>query len=147
MPRFRAELERVGPGHFVDIPFDPREVFGQARPPVRGTVNGFPFGGRIAKYGGRNLLGFRRELREGAGIAEGDTVELDLELDTEPREVDVPPDLASAFDDEARAAFERMSYSHRKDYVDWIEGAKRQETRERRVAKAVEQIRMGKAQR
>ncbi len=147
MPRFRAELERVGPGQFVDIPFDPREAFGQARPPVRGTVNGFPFRGRISKYGGGYLLGFRRELRESAGIAEGNTVELDLELDTEPREVEVPPDLASAFDDEARAAFERMSYSHRKDYVDWVEEAKRQETRERRVAKAVEQIRRGEPQR
>ena len=147
MPRFRAELKRRGPGNFVDIPFDPREVFGEARPPVRGTVNGYPFRGRIAKYGGRYMLGFRRELREGAGIAEGDTIDLDVELDTEPREVEVPPDLASALDDETRAAFERMSYSHRKDYVDWITEAKRPETRERRVAKAIELIREGKPQR
>lgn len=147
MPRFQAELKRRGPGNFVDIPFDPRQVFGEARPPVRGTVNGYPFRGRIAKYGGSYMLGFKRELREGAGIAEGDTLDLDVELDTEPREVVVPTDLASAFDDEARAAFERMSYTHRKEYVDWITEARRPETRGRRVAKAVEMIREGKPQR
>jgi Bacteriocin-protection, YdeI or OmpD-Associated/Domain of unknown function (DUF1905) len=147
VPRFRAELERRGPGNFVEISFDPREVFGEARPPVRGTVNGFAFRGRVAKYGGQYLLGFRREIREGAGITEGDVVELALELDTEPREVEVPPDLEAAFDNETRAAFERMSYSHRKDYADWIEEAKRPETRARRVAKAVEMIRAGKPQR
>jgi Bacteriocin-protection, YdeI or OmpD-Associated/Domain of unknown function (DUF1905) len=147
VPRFRAELERRGPRNFVEIPFDPREVFGEARPPVRGTVNGFAFRGRVAKYGGQYLLGFRREIREGAGITEGDVVELALELDTEPREVEVPPDLEAAFDNETRAAFERMSYSHRKDYADWIEEAKRPETRARRVAKAVEMIRAGKPQR
>ena len=73
-------------------------------------------------------------------------LDLDLELDTEPREVDVPADLEAAFDDEARAAFERMSYTHRKEYADWIEEAKRPETRAP-VAKAVEMIREGKPQR
>jgi Bacteriocin-protection, YdeI or OmpD-Associated/Domain of unknown function (DUF1905) len=147
VPRFLAELKRRGPGNFVDIPFDPGEVFGEARPPVRGTVNGYAFRGRIAKYGGKYMLGFKRELREGAEIEEGDVLDLDLELDTEPREVDVPADLKAAFDDEAWAAFERMSYTHRKEYADWIEEAKRPETRARRVAKAVEMIREGKTQR
>ena len=147
MPRFLAELKRRGPGNFVDIPFDPVEVFGEARPPVEGTVNGYPFRGRIAKYSGVYLLGFKRELREAAEIEEGDVVDLDLELDTEPREVEVPPELASAFDDEVGKAFERMSYTHRKEYADWITEAKRPETRKRRVAKAVEMIRAGKPQR
>ena len=74
-------------------------------------------------------------------------LDLDLELDIDPREVDVPADLEAAFDDEARAAFEQMSYTHRKEYADWIEEAKRSETRERRIAKAVELIRAGKPQR
>jgi len=147
VPRFLAELKRRGPGNFVDVPFDPRELFGEARPPVHGTVNGYPFRGRIAKYGGTYLLGFERELREAAGIEEGDVLDLDLELDTEPREVEVPTDLEAAFDDEARAAFERMSYTHRKEYADWIEEAKRPETRARRVTKAVGMIREGKPQR
>jgi uncharacterized protein YdeI (YjbR/CyaY-like superfamily) len=74
-------------------------------------------------------------------------LDLDLELDTEPREVDVPADLEAALDGEAKAAFERMSYTHRKEYADWIEEAKRPETRARRVGKAVEMIREGKPQR
>lgn len=147
MPRFLAELKRRGPGNFVDVPFDPREIFGEARPPVQGTVNGYPFRGRIAKYGGTYLLGFKRELREAADIEEGDVLDLDLELDTEPREVEVPTDLEAAFDEKTRTAFERMSYTHRKEYADWIEEAKRPETRKRRVAKAVELIREGKPQR
>ena len=147
MPRFLAELKRRGPGNFVDIPFDPREVFGEERPPVQGMVNGYPFRGRIAKYGGTYLLGFKRELREAADIEEGDVLDLDLELDTEPREVDVPSDLEAALDGQSKAAFERMSYTHRKEYADWIEEAKRPETRARRVAKAVEMIREGKLQR
>ena len=72
-------------------------------------------------------------------------LDLDLELDTEPREVDVPADLEAAFDDEARAAFERMSYTHRKEYADWIEEAKRPETRERRIMAPVGLIREGAA--
>ena len=114
---------------------------------MQGTVNGYPFRGRIAKYGGTYLLGFKRELREAADIEEGDVLDLDLELDTEPREVEVPTDLEAAFDEKTRTAFERMSYTHRKEYADWIEEAKRPETRKRRVAKAVELIREGKPQR
>ena len=110
-------------------------------------MNGYAFRGRIAKYGGTYLLGFKRELREAADIEEGDVLDLDLELDTEPREIEVPTDLEAAFDEETRTAFERMSYTHRKEYADWIEEAKRPETRKRRVAKAVELIREGKPQR
>jgi uncharacterized protein YdeI (YjbR/CyaY-like superfamily) len=88
-----------------------------------------------------------RELRENAGAAAGETVEVELELDTNPRTVRLPKDLASALDDEARAAFDRMSYTHRKEYVDWIKEAKREETRRRRIAQAVELIRRGKPRR
>jgi uncharacterized protein YdeI (YjbR/CyaY-like superfamily) len=74
-------------------------------------------------------------------------VEIELELDTKPRIVRLPKDFAAALDKDARAEFDRMSYSHRKDYVDWIKEAKREETRRRRIAKAVEMIRQGKPQR
>jgi hypothetical protein len=144
VPRFLAELKQRGPGNFVEIPFDPLEVFGEARPPVRGNLNGFPFRGRIAKYGGEYMLGFRREIREGASVEAGDTVDVEIELDTEPRTVALPDDLAAALDEEARATFDRMAYTHRREYVEWITEAKRPETRTRRVAKAAELIRDGK---
>ena len=113
-------------------------MFGEARPPVRGNLNGFQFRGRIAKYGGEYMLGFRREIREGASVEAGDT---------EPRTVALPDDLAAALDEEARATFDRMAYTHRREYVEWITEAKRPETRTRRVTKAAELIRDGKPQR
>jgi bifunctional DNA-binding transcriptional regulator/antitoxin component of YhaV-PrlF toxin-antitoxin module len=130
------------------VPLDVPAVFGRARPPVRGTVNGAPFRSTITKYGGDDYyLVVNREVREAAGVAAGETVEIEVELDTKPRIVRLPKDLAAALDDEARASFDAMSYTHRKEYVDWIKEAKREDTRRRRIAKAVGLIRQGKAQR
>jgi hypothetical protein len=84
VPRFRAELKLRGSAHFVDLPFDPREHLGEARPQVRGTVNGTPFRARISTYGGQFMLRFNREIRDAAGLAAGDPVEIDIERDTEP---------------------------------------------------------------
>jgi uncharacterized protein YdeI (YjbR/CyaY-like superfamily) len=131
----------------VEVPLDLPKVFGRARPPVSGTVNGAPLRSTIAKYGDDYLLVINRQVREAARAAAGDTVEIELELDTKPRIVRLPKDFAAALDKDARAEFNRMSHSHRKDYVDWIKEAKREETRRRRIAKAVEMIREGKPQR
>lgn len=147
MHRFRAELKREGPGTYVEVPLDVPAVFGRARPPVRGTINGSPLRSTIAKYGDGYFLGINREVRKAAGVAPGDTVDIELELDVKPRTVRVPKDLADALDDETRAAFDRMSYTHRREYVEWINEAKREETRRRRVAKAVELIAEGKPRR
>jgi hypothetical protein len=148
VPRFRAELQLTGrTGTYVEVPLDVPAVFGRARPPVRGTVNGAPLRSTIAKYGDDYLLVINRQVREAAGVVAGDTVDIELELDTKPRIVRLPKDLAAALDEEARAKFDRMSYSHRKDYVDWIKDAKREETRRRRIKKAVAMIREGKPQR
>jgi hypothetical protein len=148
VPRFRAELQLTGrTGTYVEVPLDVPAVFGRARPPVRGTVNGAPLRSTIARYGDEYLLVINRQVREAAGAAAGDTVEIQLELDRKPRVVRLPKDFAAALDKDARAKFDRMSYSHRKDYVDWIKEAKREETRQRRIAKAVELIRQGKPQR
>ena len=141
--RFEGVLAQRGGGALVEIPLDVPAVFGGKRVPVRGTINGYPFRTTIATYGGRYYLGFRREIREGAGIDAGDPVVVQLERDDEPRTVEVPDDLAAALDTETRASFDRLSYTHRKEYVRWIEEAKRAETRRRRVAKAVELLRAG----
>ena len=93
--------------------------------------------------GGRYLLPLSAENRAAAGVAAGDEVDVDLELDTEPREVAVPADLTAALaeDDSAREAFERLSYSHRRRHVLAIEEAKTPETRQRRIAKALQLLR------
>jgi hypothetical protein len=149
VPRFRAELQLEGKtATYVVVPLDVPAVFGRARPPVRGTVNGAQFRSTITKYGGDDYyLVVNRQVREAAGVSAGETVEVDVELDTEPRIVRLPKDFAAALDDEARGSFDEMSYTHRKEYVDWIKDAKREDTRRRRIAKAVELIRQGKPQR
>jgi hypothetical protein len=148
VPRFRAELKLEGKtGTYVEVPLDVPAVFGRARPPVRGTINGAPLRSTIAKYRDDYLLVIHRKMREAAGVAAGETVELDLELDTKPRTVTVPRDLAAALDKRTRAVFDGMSYTHRREYVEWIVEAKREETRRRRIAKAVALIGEGKLRR
>jgi hypothetical protein len=100
---FTATLEASGRGggHWVVVPFDAREAFGQARPPVRGTVNGAPIRVRPAAYGETTVLGLRREIRQAAGIGPGDTVEVVLELDDSPRQVDVPAELEAVLSADA----------------------------------------------
>lgn len=131
----------------MEVPFDAKQVFGAARPPVRGTVNGTPFRSRLAVYGGTTYLGLTREVRSAAGIEVGSKVAAVMERDDAPREVDVPEPLARALgrDKTAKAAFDKLAFTHRKEYAQWIAEAKREDTRGRRVAKAVEMLRDGVA--
>ncbi|HEX2235296.1 MAG TPA: DUF1905 domain-containing protein [Actinomycetota bacterium] len=139
------QAEEGGPAVFVEVPDDVRDRLGKKRAPVRGTINGTPFRSTIAVYGARGLIPVPRRLRERAGIAPGEGLVVELERDDEPREVDVPPDLEAALaaDEEARAAFTKLSYSHRKEYVAWIEEAVRAETRRRRIERTVGRLREG----
>ena len=116
------------------------------RPAVRVTINGYTYRSTVATMGGKLLLPVSAEVRAGAGVAAGDEVEVQVELDTAPREVTVPVDFAAALDAEpaARQAFDSLSYSNKRYHVLAIEGAKAAETRQRRIAKAVEDLRAGK---
>ncbi|HTN22829.1 MAG TPA: YdeI/OmpD-associated family protein [Solirubrobacteraceae bacterium] len=144
---FTATLEDSGRGggRWVVVPFDAREAFGQARPPVRGTVNGTPLRSRLSVYGGVTVLGLRREVRDAAGIEVGDTVEVTLELDDAPREVQVPAELEAvlAGDPQLRAIYDGLAFTHRREYAEWVGEAKRQETRDTRAAKAAQMLRDG----
>jgi hypothetical protein len=130
----------------VELPFDAKERYGKARAPVRGRVNGVEFRTTVAVYSGVSLIGFNKALREQAGIELGDEVTVELENDDEPREVDVPPVLGEALagDPAAATAFDALSYTHRREYAEWIAQAKREGTRERRAAKALEMLKAGK---
>jgi hypothetical protein len=144
--RFETVLGAEDGGVFIEVPLDVPVVFGRARAPVRGTINGHPFRSTVAVYGGRYYLPVRRELREAAGVAAGDAVVVELEADEQPRTVDPPPDLAEALaaDPEAGAAFAGLSFTHQREYVEWVTGAKRNETRRRRVEQAVAMLRDGR---
>ena len=145
---FEAVLERpdaAGTWTFLRVPFDVREVFGsRARVAVKGSVNGVAVLSSLMPQGdGTHILVVNKSIRAQAGADLGDTVRVTPERDIAPRTVDTPTDLKSALAEEgvAPSAFDGMSYSHQKEYVDWIESAKRPETRARRVAKAVSMIR------
>ena len=110
--RFTATLGERG----VVVPGDPKAEFGGARAPVAGTVNGSPFRGRLMVYGGVTYLGFRKEIRDAAGIQQGTDVEVEIERDDAPREVEIPGTLAAALaaDPEAKGAFDGLALTHRK---------------------------------
>ena len=146
MDRFSAVLGGDdGERPTVELPFDAKESYGKARAPVRGRVNGVEFRTTVAVYSGVSLIGFNKALREQAGIELGDEVTVELENDDEPREVDVPPVLGEALagDPAAATAFDALSYTHRREYAEWIAQAKREGTRERRAAKALEMLKAG----
>jgi antitoxin component of MazEF toxin-antitoxin module len=119
---------------------------GAKRFPVVATVNGYSWRTSVARMGGEFMVGLPREVRAGAGVQAGDSVTLELKLDTEPRTVEVPPALAEALDGdpEAKATFEGLAFTHRKEFARWIEEAKREETRARRVTQALDMIRTGR---
>jgi Bacteriocin-protection, YdeI or OmpD-Associated/Domain of unknown function (DUF1905) len=119
---------------------------GAKRFPVLAAVNGYEWRTTVTRMGGEFLLGFSRAVREGAGVEIGDAIEVEITLDRAVREVDVPAALTEALagDRQARAAFDRLAYTHRKEYARWIDDAKRPETRARRITQALEMLREGK---
>ena len=137
-----------GGGAFAEVPFDVEEVFGDKRPQVRVTMCGESFVWRLIKMGGpHHIVGVPKGIRTKAGKEIGDSIEITVVADDTPREVVAPPDLEAAVVPEpaAREFFDALSYTQRKEYVRWIESAKREETRVRRVEKAVEMLKAGKA--
>jgi hypothetical protein len=115
------------------------------RPAVRVTINGHTYRSTVAVMGGLHMLPLSAENRAQAGVAAGDAVEVELVLDTEPREVTVPPDLASALETDlvAKENFLGLSYSNKRGFVQQVEGAKTEETRRRRIDRVVSALRAG----
>jgi hypothetical protein len=113
--------------------------------PVAATINGHTWQGRVSRMGGENLLGLNKAVRSAAGVQAGDEVAVRLVLDAAPRAVEVPPALQAALeaDAEARARYEALTFTHRKEFARWVAEAKRDETRERRVAQAIEMLHAG----
>jgi hypothetical protein len=146
--RFRATIQGTGKtAAGIHVPDEVVEALGPSRKPaVRATINGYTYRSSVASMGGVFMLGVSNEVRRSAGVEAGQEVDIDLELDTEPREVVVPPDLAAALaaDDAARRAFEALSYSNKRRIVIPIDDAKTPETRQRRIDKSIEGLREGR---
>ncbi|HEX7290940.1 MAG TPA: YdeI/OmpD-associated family protein [Conexibacter sp.] len=146
--RLRAMLRPRGPAAAVVLTDEQVAAIGGGAkaPPVTVTVNGHTFDGRIGRRGGEALLGFSRAVREACNVEAGDEIELVVALATEPPKIEVPPALAAALDGDpvARERFEQLAPSHRKEFARWVADAKRDETRDRRVAQALDMLHEGR---
>src|SRR6267378_3437671 len=143
--KFRAKIELAGKtATGIEVPAAVVTKMGSSKKPaVRVTINGYTYRSTVATMGGRFMVGISAEVREAAGVAAGQNVD----LDTAPRVVKVPADLARALSRDAAAKrfFEGLSFSNKQRIVIPIEAAKAQETRERRIAKAVSSLREGRS--
>jgi Bacteriocin-protection, YdeI or OmpD-Associated/Domain of unknown function (DUF1905) len=147
--RFRAKLLATGKtAAGIEVPAKVVEGLGSGKhPKVSVTINGFTYRSSIAVMDGKFMVGMSGERREAVGVTPGEMLDIDVELDTQPRELSVPPDLAKALgrDPGASQVFEGLSYSRKQRLVLPIEGAKAPETRQRNIDKALSALREGKA--
>lgn len=145
---FKAVIRNAGDGGaFVEVPFDVEKEYGSKRPKVKALIEGLPYRGMLVRMGTEcHLLLILKSIREQSGRTFGDEVKVTLEPDTEARIIEVPPDLQKALKKEkaAQAYFNSLAYTHRREYVNYILEAKREETRLRRVEKVVGMLREGK---
>ncbi len=125
----------------ITIPFDVEKVFGAKRVPVKVSINGADYRSTIARMGGKYMLVIPKVFREAAGINAGEEIEITMERDTEKRIVEIPKDLADKLKKHKLTDnFAKMSYTHRKEYVNAINDAKKEETRIRRIEKTIEML-------
>jgi hypothetical protein len=147
--RFRTTILQSGKtATGIQVPAEVVEALGSGRrPAVKVTINGYTYRNTVAVIGGVYMVGVSAEHRAGAGVAGGDEVDVDVELDTAPREVAVPADFAAALDAEpnARRTFDGLSYSNKSWHVLQVTGAKTDDTRQRRIAKSVDLLKQGRA--
>src|SRR5438552_186544 len=145
--KFKAKIEvGEGGGAYVLFPYDTEKEFGtKGRMPVKATFNGVPYTGSLIKYGNpQHMLGVLRAIREQIGKGPGDTIEVVIWRDEEVRTIEVPAQFEALMKKEGLLPFfEKLSYTHRKEYCRWITEAKKQETRLQRLTKAIEMLKKG----
>ena len=141
---FDCHLESDQGACFIRVPPEVLTTLGQRkRAPVKVTINAYAYRTTIAVYGGKSYIGLRREVREAAGVTAGQQLTVGLEYDSELRTVDLPDGLRAALeaDATAAAAFDKLAYTRKKEFVDWVTGATKAETQQRRLAQAIRMLR------
>jgi hypothetical protein len=139
---FRGKVIRADSMCCIEVPFDPKAVFGKVRAPVKVTINGYSYRSTLAAMAGPVCIPLRKSHREAAGLEGGEVVSVRLELDDEPRVVAAPADLTRALK-AVPGALERwraLSYTHQREHAEAIEEARKPETRARRIAAAVRMV-------
>ncbi|WP_167747193.1 YdeI/OmpD-associated family protein [Cohnella luojiensis] len=151
MNEFNAKLIRpngTGTWTYVNVPFQVKEVYGsKGQVKVKGTLNGIAYRGSLMPHGdGTHYMVVNQTLREAANAIMGTIVEVVMERDTEERVIRIPEDFLTSLEEnaEASAFFRNLAYSYQKEYVVWIEAAKKPETRQARIAKSIENLNEGK---
>ena len=131
----------------MEVPFDVEEAFGSKRPKIKALIERVSYRGILTRMGTDcHILGVRKEIREQVGKTFGDEIKVTVEVDTEERVIIVPAELKRAFksEKEAKAVFDKLSYTHQREYVNWINEAKKEETRQNRIVKTIEMLKKGK---
>ena len=145
---FTATIQNAGGGGaFVEVPFDVEKVFDSKRPKVKAMIEGIPYRSTLVRMGSEHhILGVLKDIREQIGKSFGDEVTITIEPDTEPRLIEIPKDLMKELkkDKDAKAFFDKLSYTHQKEYVRWVDEAKKEETRQNRIVKTIEMLKKGK---
>ena len=145
--KFKAEIQPGrGGGAYVLFPYDVEKEFGaKGQIPVQATINGIPYRVALVKYGHpQHMLPVSKAIREQTATAPGDTISIELWRDDQPRVLEVPKELEQAMKRAGvLAVFEKLSYTHRKEYCRWITDAKKEETRTNRLTKAVQMLKDG----
>jgi hypothetical protein len=144
---FTAVIQNAGGGGaFVEVPFDVEEAFDSKKPKVKAMIEGVPYRGLLVRMGGPNhMLIILKGIREKIGKTFGDEITVTVEPDIEPRVIEIPAELKKAFktEKEAKAFFDKLSYTHQREYVMWINEAKREETRQNRIVKTIGMLKKG----
>lgn len=142
--KFQTEIKKHEgiDGAYIEIPFDVEAVFGAKRVKVKAYFDGKEYRGSIVRMGGCYLLGIPQALRKEIGKNPGDIVNVELEKDEEKRVVELPQDFKKVLEEHTKAQenFKKLSYTHQKEYINWITGAKRAETRTKRIEKAISML-------
>ncbi len=145
---FTATIQNPGGGGaFVEIPFDVEKEFGSKRPRIKALIEGISYRGTLVRMGGEcHMLLILKEIREQAGKTFGDEIKVIVESDVEPRVVEIPADLMKEFkkDKTAKENYDKLAYTHQKEYVKWIEESKKEETRQNRIVKTLEMLKQNK---
>lgn len=148
---FTAKIEKSDDGMdtaFITIPFNVEKTYGtKGQVKVKASFDGHPYRGVIANMGtGCHVIGIRKDIRAAIGKSVGDTINVEIEKDTEERIVDVPGDLKAALSKskKAEAFYNTLSFTNRKEYATWVSSAKKTETREKRVAESIRKLLAGK---
>ena len=151
MNKLEFDVEIISPAQapkaaFVNAPFDVKEQFGtKGRIAVKGTMDGEPFKGTFQPMGGKHIMGVPKEMRKKIGKTHGDIIHIVMQLDTEPRAVELPDDFKKALkkNPKAQKAYDSFAYSYQKEYARWITSAKKPDTREKRLKEAIERLNKG----